>query len=113
MDGFDLIFLGYLSSLQSDKIWGALRIKSTGEFYTFWGRRGKKLQFKKYEQKLHSWGSVGRNSWQIRCELNDLRFKKQEKGYIDYTYKPEEAVEGFEIMIKKNFFNAKMMDKIR
>lgn len=117
MSGFELLFLGWLSDKKSDKVWGALMIEGTGEFYTFWGRRGKTLQFKKYDQKLHSTGWRGsphqQTESQSRCELKDQAFRKRNKGYEDYTHNPEAIIEEFNTLVKKTFFNAKMMDKIR
>lgn len=48
------------TSGSSDKIWGVIDLPSSQTFYNFWGRRGAKLTFKRYDryQKL---GTLAKN----------------------------------------------------
>jgi hypothetical protein len=67
----DIRFLGWCyeknaqGKVTHDKIWGIIRVD--GSFITFWGRRDKKLQFKRASS--------------YDDDVFDLMYKKQRKGY--------------------------------
>lgn len=41
----DIYWAGWFKDAKSDKIWGIL--KSGNAYYNFWGKRGKRMQFKR------------------------------------------------------------------
>lgn len=44
---FDVVWVGWVYEGSHDKLWGVLKSTQVeGVFYNFWGRRGKKPQFK-------------------------------------------------------------------
>jgi len=98
-DGYQIIWLGWDHSGNSDKIWGYLCMVD-GRFFAFWGRRGKTLQFKNH-------GVDGGIS------LIRLRTTKEKKGYnfvdpIDYNRLVQDFLEELEL----NCMTAILSDKI-
>jgi hypothetical protein len=92
----DYFWISWCQKDSHDKIWGIIKIndvdESEGNYVSFWGRRGKKLQTKIYEVVC---------DW----EMDSLCGKKQLKGYqeIDVT-KLNEVYPDFERDLKKMAF---------
>ena len=66
-------FIGWCQTGTSDKVWGVIPLQSPdplkiGKYVIFWGRRGKKLQSKIYED--YTWGIVDKIEGKI------------ERGYV-------------------------------
>ena len=89
-------WIGWCQEDKHDKVWGIVQLSDIdeyeGNYVSFWGRRGKKLQTKIYE-------AVG--GW----EMDSLCGKKQDKGYgeIDIE-KLNEVYPDFERDLKKMAF---------
>jgi predicted DNA-binding WGR domain protein len=94
----NFIFIGWNNEEGHDKVWAAVEVE--GCYYAAWGRRGKKLQFKR-----HSWSST----------LNSLAFEKQtKKGYKEveafllFTIFPD-----FEERLEEELLMASMAGKVK
>lgn len=68
----DYYWIGWNNEGNSDKVWGIIKINDVdafdGNYVSFWGRRGAKLQTKIYEHVAY---------W----EMETLYEKKENKGY--------------------------------
>jgi predicted DNA-binding WGR domain protein len=68
----DYFWIGWNHDGDHDKVWGIIKINDIdafdGNYVSFWGRRGKKLQTKIYEHAAY---------W----EMESLYAKKEDKGY--------------------------------
>ena len=68
----DYVWIGWNNEDNHDKVWGIIKINDIdafdGNYVSFWGRRGRKLQTKIYEHVPY---------W----EVEDLYTKKSDKGY--------------------------------
>lgn len=51
---YKIEFFGWCSEGEHDKVWGWVSIGGDAVLYNFWGKRGAKLTFKRYQGK---WGS--------------------------------------------------------
>jgi hypothetical protein len=92
------IHIGWCHEDNHDKVWGVIKLDGgdhesweRGDYVTFWGRRGKKLQSKVYND--YGW------------ELDRLFEKKEDKGYqaVDLA-KLNEIYPEFEADLKKLAF---------
>jgi predicted DNA-binding WGR domain protein len=98
-------FFGWNNTEGHDKVWGYVTIGegSTAELYNFWGKRGKRLAFKKFPT---GYGSA--------FELSKLSKKKAEKGYQEYSVAEIDKVcEGFIDQFEKELTLAKLFDNFR
>lgn len=73
----DYFWIGWCQEDSHDKVWGIIKLSGDdwlGNYVSFWGRRGKKLQTKIYENQ---------SEW----NMERLFEKKEDKGYeqIDLT----------------------------
>ena len=51
---FTVVWVGWINEGSHDKLWGVLKSsQSDGVYYNFWGRRGKKPQFKQVCDAMH------------------------------------------------------------
>ena len=69
----EYVFIGWYtdSKENADKVWGIIKLNGDhrdGNYVSFWGRRGKKLQTKLHKDEV-LWG------------MEDLAHKKEKKGY--------------------------------
>ena len=92
----DYFFIGWCHEDNHDKVWGAIKINDVDAFdsnyVSFWGRRGKKLQTKIYEDKS-------------RYEMNVICGKKEAKGYKEIDFKKlNEVYPDFEKDLEKMAF---------
>lgn len=77
-------WIGHCREGNSDKVWGMIRLTTNGDYVSFWGRRGKKLQ-----TKIHH------NLWSYDAEK--LCGKKMDRGYNTInTARLDEVYPGFE-----------------
>lgn len=88
----DYFWIGHCTEDTHDKIWGIIQLNGDdwdGNYVTFWGRRGKKLQTKIYTET---------SQW----SMETLYEKKEGKGYvqIDLT-KLNKVYPEFESDLKK------------
>lgn len=83
---------GWFKEGTSDKIWGILKVGS--EYYTFWCKRGAKMQFKR---------------------TKDIKYgHKQKKGYREISDSQLEAIyPGFFDEAQSTLVFALMADKVR
>lgn len=103
--GYAINFFGWNNTDNHDKVWGYVTIGegSSAELYNFWGKRGKRLAFKKYP--------TGYASAQ---ELRKLAEKKEDKGYRPYPVASIENVcEGFIEQFEKELTLAKLFNNFR
>jgi len=66
---FKFEWIGWMKTSTNDKIWGYFQNDKL--YYTFWGRRGKTLNFKQFP-------AVG---YYASEELEKLQYSKTKKGY--------------------------------
>ena len=114
-------YIGWNTSGSSDKIWGII---SAGEnVYTFWGRRGKKYQFKEDQfpkKKFSGWGGhrFGRagmaNVYTTGITtMEDAIVEKIKKGYMDYTGRTAELGNNFLSHFNEQLLLAKLTNTVR
>lgn len=68
-----LEWLGFNEEPNYDRIWGFLRMKD-GRIFTFWGVRGKRLDFKAHR-------TFSYNSTITTSHIEHLKWQKEQKGY--------------------------------
>lgn len=91
-------FFAWAKTESSDKVWGYFTIDAEATIYNFWGRRGKRMTFKRYD------------SYDL-YKLIKLSHEKTEKGYREVT--PDKASidaisPGFIDEFEKQFVLAKL-----
>jgi predicted DNA-binding WGR domain protein len=88
---------------KSDKVWGFATVQGD-EVYSFWGRRGSKLAFKRFRGNTHG----------VRSELYDKADQKRRKGYRAAPASMAEAIwPGFGKAFEDALFLAKMSENFR
>jgi predicted DNA-binding WGR domain protein len=99
MTKLEFEFIGWCcdETINADKVWGIIKLSedddlSVGNYVSFWGRRGKKLQ-----TKMH----VDAYQW----DMLKLAYQKQDKGYqpVDET-KLNEVYPEFQKDLEKTAF---------
>jgi len=94
-----VIFLGWCADEKHDKVWGvALHSEAsriTNHYLFFWGRRGKKLQYKAKELSLY--------------DVNKLIRQKEQKDYREFE--PAEAAE-IHASLPKDIFKLALRAKV-
>lgn len=88
-------FIGWCKEDSHDKVWGVIKLNGDqwdGNYVTFWGRRGKKLQTKIYKNE-HYW-----NIDKLADQKVNKGYKKIEQNELNTVY-PE-----FEEDLKKTTF---------
>lgn len=105
---YTLHFVGWKKEGTSDKVWGYFSLPSNEKvFYTFWGRRGAKLTFKRYEGNYKRVGG----SW-YSSEAENLAFSKKRDGYVECPITHIEAhTPGFTNEFELQFVMNRMMNK--
>lgn len=96
-DGYEIIWLGWDHSGNSDKVWGYLEM-ADGRYFAFWGRRGKTLRFKDHDIFAPS----------------TLQRSKERKGYkfvdpVDYN----RLVQDFLVELEINCMTAILADTVK
>lgn len=118
-DDIRFIFLGWNKSDTSDKIWG---IFCAGErYYSFWGKRGKKLQFKEEHYPKSSYGISSyakRGSGGHLVHLGVKHYdhfisEKVKRGYVDYTENANAVYDDCFNYLTSQLLVAKICEKIR
>lgn len=119
---YDIKFFGWYDGVtkkgnQSDKVWGWVIIAN--KYYTFWGKREGKLQFKR-ERGLEGFGST---NFHTERQLQRAADCKAATGYKiisvhrnedDGVFPEIEKIKpGFSSSFKRELFNARMFGKIR
>lgn len=108
-------FVGWNNKGTSDKLWGIVSLDD--KFYSFWGRRNGKLQFKEEEFPKKGWAglrsSYNREPFRPLIYLEDAVTKKIKKGYYDFTKKLEEIDPNFKTDFVNNLFISKLTSKVR
>jgi hypothetical protein len=93
----DYFWIGHCQEDNHDKVWGIIKINSIdqwdGNYVSFWGRRGKKLQTKIYEHVAY---------WEME-DLYDKKVRKSGYKEIDLT-KLNEVYPDFEKDLEKMAF---------
>ena len=72
----DYFWIGWCHEDNHDKVWGIIKINGDdweGNYVSFWGRRGKKLQTKIYEKSY-------------QYDMERLYEKKEDKGYQEIDF---------------------------
>ncbi|PJB44535.1 MAG: hypothetical protein CO106_03120 [Deltaproteobacteria bacterium CG_4_9_14_3_um_filter_44_9] len=118
-DDIKFIFLGWNKSDKSDKIWGIF--KAGGRYYSFWGKRGKKLQFKEEHYPKNSYGVSSPFGRFKGGQLLNLGLKgtdyfiseKIKRGYVDYTENADDVYENCFNYLTNELLIAKICEKIR
>ncbi len=97
---YTLHFVGWVKEGTSDKVWGYFSLPSnTKVYYTFWGRRGARLTFKKYDD---AWAHI---------TVSDLAQKKAKEGYVECQIsKIEQETPGFTDDFERNFVMRRIMN---
>lgn len=120
-DDVKFIFLGWNKSETSDRIWGIIR---AGErHYSFWGKRGKKLQFKEEHYPKSSYGYPSYLPYNpfkgvkpINIGMKDIEYfieEKTKRGYTDFTKNADLVYEDCFNYLSRELFTAKICEKIR
>ncbi len=78
-------FIGWCrdNAANADKVWGMIKLTGDdwdGNYVTFWGRRGKKLQTKIYKAE-HQW-----NMEKLIDQKRDKGYKKIDKEQLNNVY---------------------------
>lgn len=120
-DDVKFIFLGWNKSDTSDKIWGIFR---AGEkHYSFWGKRGGKLQFKEEYYPKSSYGYPSYPSYNpfkggkpIYTGMKSVDYfieEKTKRGYADFTENADLVYEDCFNYLTRELFTAKIYEKVR
>lgn len=105
---YNIDFFGHCQEDNHDKIWGYATVQDD-ELYSFWGRRGGNLAFKRHRT----------NSWMERDTLADKARSKSRYGRRSGYYRPvpsasiEAVWPGFTEAFENQLFLAKMSDQFR
>jgi predicted DNA-binding WGR domain protein len=101
---YEIEFFGHCQEDNHDKIWGYATVQGD-EVYSFWGRRGGKLAFKRFRGNTSS----------VRAELGQKEREKARKGYrwIGTTAMIEAICPGFISAFENELFLAKMSEEFR
>jgi hypothetical protein len=110
-------FLAWCDEKGSDKVWGYIRLRDDNEYlYNFWGRRGKKLTWKRYpfdrqhvfDGKHLCWRALPLT---ISQELESKGRQKLSKGYQQVDLNDiETATPGFTDEFENQFVLAKLFE---
>jgi hypothetical protein len=110
-------FLAWCHEKGSDKVWGYIRLRDDNEYlYNFWGRRGKKLTWKRYAfDGYYYYNSTLRQTVLGRYDTcSELQMKGQQKlakGYQQVDLNDIEAVTpGFTEEFESQFVLAKLFE---
>lgn len=83
MDTYEIKWVGHNNEDNHDKIWGWLIMKDR-RIFCFWGRRGKKIRFKKhnswYDAEKIQWQKEERNGYQ---HVPSHRYDELVKDFLD------------------------------
>ena len=107
MSNYKIEFFGWCHTEGHDKCWGWISIGEDRTLYNFWGARGKRYTFKKYQSPTQRWD---------RNILENLSREKMTPGRKTGTYeridpaKVMEIVPNFEDEFEKQLALAKLFD---
>lgn len=95
--GYRIEFFGWCSDEGHDKVWGWISLAHEADLFSFWGRRGGKLTWKR---------------WTSESSLEALRDSKIRKGYRSVPIADIEAeTPGFTHEFERAFMLCRMFDQ--